>query len=131
MSRARRAVIYARVSTNHQEISNQLLELRKSAEHFEWNVVAEVVDDGISGGKGREHRPGFDRLFQMIQRHEVDVVMAWSIDRLGRSIQHLVSFMTEVQAASVDLFILQQSINTATPAGRMTLEVAREIWTAG
>ncbi len=123
MSPARRAVIYARVSTNHQEVSNQLLELRKSAEHFGWNVVAELVDDGISGAKGREHRPGFDRLFQMIQRHEIDVVMAWSIDRLGRSIQHLVSFMTEVQAAGVDLFILQQSINTATPAGRMTFSI--------
>lgn len=119
----RRAVIYARVSTNHQNASNQLLELRQSADRFGWRVIAELVDDGISGAKGRDQRPALDRLFQMIQRKEIDVVMAWSIDRLGRSIQHLVSFMTEVQSAGVDLYIHQQAINTATPAGRMVFGI--------
>ena len=122
-STARRAVIYARVSTSHQSVSNQLLELRQTAERLGWNVVAELTDDGISGAKGRDQRPAFDRLFQMIQRREIDVVMSWSIDRLGRSIQHLASFMTEVQSVGVDLYIHQQAINTATPAGRMVFGI--------
>jgi DNA invertase Pin-like site-specific DNA recombinase len=119
----RRAVIYARVSTSHQTVANQLLELRQAAERMGWTVVAELTDDGISGAKGRDQRPAFDRLFQMIQRREADVVMAWSIDRLGRSIQHLASFMNEVQAIGIDLYIHQQAINTATPAGRMVFGI--------
>ena len=123
LPRARKAVIYARVSTAYQNVSNQLLELRQTAERFSWNIVAELTDDGISGSKGRDQRPGFERLFQMVCRREVDVVMTWSIDRLGRSIQHLVALMTELQASKVDLFVHQQSINTATPAGRMIFSV--------
>ena len=118
-----RAVIYARVSTTHQTTDNQLIELRHAAERMGWSVVGELTDDGISGAKGRDQRPAFDRLFQMVQRKEVDVVMAWSIDRLGRSIQHLTSFMSEVQAVGVDLYIHQQAINTATPAGRMVFGI--------
>lgn len=123
MSHPLRAVIYARVSTNHQNVSNQLLELRQSALRSGWVVSAELIDDGVSGAKGRTERPSFDRLHQMVQRREIDVVMAWSIDRLGRSIQHLSTFMTEVQAAGVDLYVHQQAINTATPAGRMVFGI--------
>lgn len=122
MSR-KRAVIYARVSTANQTVTNQLLELRQAAERMGWTITAELTDDGISGAKGRDQRPAFDRLFQMVQRKEADVVMAWSIDRLGRSIQHLTSFMTEVQAMGIDLYIHQQAINTATPAGRMVFGI--------
>lgn len=118
-----RAVLYARVSTSHQNLSNQLLELRQTADRFGWKIVAELTDDGISGAKGRDQRPAFDRLFKMIQRREIDVVMSWSIDRLGRSIQHLVSFMSEVQSTGIDLYIHQQAINTATPAGRMIFSI--------
>ena len=116
---AKRAVIYARVSTTQQNVDNQLLELRQTAKRFGWSVVSELVDDGISGAKGRRNRPAFDRLFQMIQRRGCDVVMAWSIDRIGRSIADLTSFMGEVQATGVDLYIEKQAINTATPSGRM------------
>ncbi len=122
-SRQHRAVIYARVSTNHQTVENQLLELRQTAQRMGWHIVAELTDNGISGAKGRSDRPSFDRLFQMVQRREIDVVMAWSIDRLGRSIQDLTSFMTEVQAMGIDLYIHQQAINTATPAGRMVFGI--------
>ena len=119
----KKAAIYARVSTGHQTVDNQLLELRQAAERFGWQIVAELTDEGISGAKGRSDRPAFNRLFQMVQRREIDVVMAWSIDRLGRSIQHLVSFMTEIQAVGVDLYVHQQAINTATAAGRMVFGI--------
>jgi DNA invertase Pin-like site-specific DNA recombinase len=119
----RKAVLYARVSTSQQNVENQLAELRQTAHISKWKVIRELVDHGISGSKGRTARPAFDELFRMIQRREVDVVMAWSIDRLGRSIQDLVGFMKNVQAADVDLFIAQQAVNTATPAGRMVFSI--------
>jgi DNA invertase Pin-like site-specific DNA recombinase len=118
-----RAVLYARVSTSHQTVENQLLELRAAAQRMGARIVEEVTDNGISGTKGRADRPGFDRLFRMVQRREVDLVMSWSIDRIGRSIQDLVSFMKDVQAVGVDLYIHQQAINTATPAGRMVFGI--------
>ena len=118
-----KAVLYARVSTLHQTTENQLLELRDAARRMGWTVVKELTDAGISGAKGRDQRPGFDQLFRMIQRREIDVVMAWSIDRLGRSIQDLTGFMKDVQATGVDLYIHQQAINTATPAGRMVFGI--------
>ena len=114
-----RAVIYARVSTSHQNLDNQLLELRMVAQRMGVSVVTELTDDGISGAKGRTERPGFDKIFRMIQRREIDLIMSWSIDRLGRSIQDLVGFMKEIQATGVGLYIHQQAINTSTPAGRM------------
>jgi DNA invertase Pin-like site-specific DNA recombinase len=121
--RPKTAAIYARVSTSQQNVSNQLLELRQTAERFGWRVVAELVDAGISGAKSRSDRPGFDRLFHMVQRNEIDVVMAWDVSRLGRSIQDLVTFMKELQGAGIDLYIHQQAINTATPAGRMVFGI--------
>jgi DNA invertase Pin-like site-specific DNA recombinase len=118
-----KAAIYARVSTTHQTAENQLLELRAAAHRMGWTIVAELIDNGLSGAKGRTERPAFDELFKMTQRQEVDVVMSWSIDRLGRSIQDLVGFMNEVQGAGVELYIHQQTINTATPAGRMVFGI--------
>lgn len=118
-----KAIIYARVSTSQQTVENQLIELRAAAHRMGWHIVEEICDSGISGSKGRNQRPGFDKLFQMVQRKQVDVVMSWSIDRLGRSLQDLVGFMKEVQGACVDLYIHQQAINTATPAGRMVFGI--------
>lgn len=118
-----RAVIYARVSTAHQTTQNQLLELRSVAERMGWRVVAELTDEGISGAKGREQRPALDHLHRMLQRREIDVVMTWSIDRLGRSIQNLVALMTDIQSAKVDLYVHQQAINTQTASGRMVFGI--------
>jgi len=114
-----RAAIYCRVSTNNQTVLNQLLELRAVAERMGWKIAAELQDTGISGAKGRCERPALDQLHQMLQRREIDVVMAWSIDRLGRSIQNLVTLMSEIQSAKVDLYVHQQAINTQTASGRM------------
>jgi len=119
----KKSVIYCRVSTASQTAENQLLELRSVAHRMGYSIVAELIDNGISGAKGRDDRPAFNRLHQMIQRREIDCVMAWSICRLGRSTSDLSSFMAEVQAAGVDLYIHQQSINTSTPAGRMVFGI--------
>tara|TARA_R110002096_G_scaffold226108_3_gene415414 strand:- start:6012 stop:6707 length:696 start_codon:yes stop_codon:yes gene_type:complete len=119
----RRAAIYARVSTDDQTAENQLRELRQVAERCGWTVTAEYVDHGISGAKGRDKRPAFDNLLKGATRREFDVVMAWSVDRLGRSLQHLVGFLSELQAKDVDLYLNQQGIDTTTPSGKMMFQV--------
>ena len=119
----KKAAIYTRVSTHNQTTENQFLELRDVARRNGWQIAMELADEGISGAKGRTDRPCFDRLHRAVQRREIDIVCAWSIDRLGRSLQHLTGFMAEVQAAGVDLYVHQQAINTATPAGRMVFGI--------
>jgi len=115
----KRAAIYARVSTsNGQTPANQIGRLREVAEKAGWEVVEEFVDRGISGAKGRDKRPAFDRLCMAATRREIDVVMAWSVDRLGRSLQDLVAFLSELQASRVDLYLDRQGIDTTTPGGK-------------
>ena len=116
--KTKRAAIYARVSTDGQTTENQLRELRLVAERNGWPIVQEVVDQGISGAKGREQRPAFNALWKGAIRREFDVVMVWAVDRLGRSLSHLVNFLSEIHAKKVDLFIHQQGIDTTTPAGK-------------
>ena len=116
--RLKRVAVYARVSTDGQTTDNQLRELRAVAERSGWVIVKEYIDHGISGAKGREHRPAFDALWKGAARKEFDVVAAWSVDRLGRSLQHLIGFLNELHAKKVDLYLHQQGIDTTTPAGR-------------
>jgi DNA invertase Pin-like site-specific DNA recombinase len=113
-----RVGLYLRVSTGDQNVLNQERELRQAAERHGWDVVAVFKDEGISGAKGREKRPGFDRLHKAIVRREIDMVAAWSVDRLGRSLQDLVGFLAELQASRCELYLHQQGLDTSTPAGR-------------
>jgi DNA invertase Pin-like site-specific DNA recombinase len=116
--RTTRAAIYGRVSTDGQTVDNQLRELRMVAEGNGWQIVQEFVGQGISGAKGREQRPAFDTLWKRAIRKEFDVVMVWAVDRLGRSLSHLVNFLSKIHAKKVDLFIYQHGIDTTTPAGK-------------
>jgi len=118
-AKTKRAAIYARVSTDGQTTENQLRELRLVAERNGWLIVQEFIDQSISGAKGREQRPAFDALWKGATRRDFDVVMVWAVDRLGRSLSHLVNFLSELHAKKVDLFIYQQGIDTTTPAGKM------------
>ena len=86
---AKRVALYARVSTDGQSVENQLRELEAVAVKEGWEIVERFVDKGISGAKGREGRPAFDRLCHGIVRREFDLIAAWSVDRLGRSLQDL------------------------------------------
>ena len=122
--KVKRAAIYARVSTsNGQTPANQIMRLREVAEKAGWEIVEEFVDRGISGAKGRDKRPAFDRLCTAATRREIDVVMAWSVDRLGRSLQDLVAFLEELQASSVDLYLDRQGIDTTTPGGKALFQM--------
>ena len=88
-----------------------------------WHVVATYEDAGISGAKGRDKRPGFDRLMMAVARREIDMVAAWSVDRLGRSLTDLLSFLTDLHAKGVDLFLHQQGLDTSTPSGRAMFQM--------
>ena len=100
-----KVALYARVSTDGQTTENQLQELRKVADRNGWQIIQEFVDHGISGAKGRDQRPAFDEMCKGVIRKEFDLVMAWSVDRLGRSLQHLVTFLDELHSKKVDLFL--------------------------
>jgi DNA invertase Pin-like site-specific DNA recombinase len=113
-----RAAIYLRVSTTDQHTSNQEAELRQAAERAGWAVAKVYKDHGISGAKGRDKRPAFDALCRDASRREFDIVMAWSVDRLGRSLQDLVNFLSELHALKIDLFLKSQGIDTTTPSGK-------------
>jgi DNA invertase Pin-like site-specific DNA recombinase len=119
----KQAAIYVRVSTDKQTIENQLRELRQVAKRRGWEVVHEYQDAGISGAKGREARPGLDRMLKDAQRRRFDVVMAWAIDRLGRSLIDLLGTIQALETCGVDLYLDQQSIDTTTPAGRLMFQI--------
>jgi DNA invertase Pin-like site-specific DNA recombinase len=114
----RRAVLYLRVSTVEQTTANQERELRGIAGRIGCEITKVYKDHGISGAKGRDKRPQFDALCKAAARREFDVVMAWSVDRLGRSLQDLVAFLGELHAVGIDLFLHQQGLDTTTPAGK-------------
>src|SRR5689334_19306203 len=110
------AVLYLRVSTIDQTTANQERELREIAGRMGCEITKVYKDHGISGAKGRDKRPAFDALCRAATRREFDVVMAWSVDRLGRSLQDLVGFLSELDALRIDLYLHQQGLDTTTPA---------------
>jgi len=114
----KRVALYARVSTDGQSVENQLRELRAVAQRHGWEIVGEYTDRGISGSKGRDQRPQFNAILNGVARKDFDLVAAWSVDRLGRSLQHLIGFLNELHAKKIDLYLHQQGIDTTTPAGR-------------
>lgn len=118
-----KAALYARVSTGGQTTENQLRELRDAATRLGWEVIAEYVDHGISGAKGRKDRPQLDALLKGVARKEFDVVAAWSVDRLGRSLIDLVGLLKELHSTGIDLYLHKQAINTTTPAGRAMFQM--------
>jgi DNA invertase Pin-like site-specific DNA recombinase len=113
-----KGIVYARVSTDGQSTENQLRELRAAIARHGWSIVAEYVDRGVSGAKGRKDRPRFDALLHAVTRKEFDMVAAWSVDRLGRSLQDLVGFLGDLQSKKVDLYLHQQALDTSTPSGK-------------
>jgi DNA invertase Pin-like site-specific DNA recombinase len=115
-----RCAIYARVSTTDQTCENQLLELRRYAELRGWTAT-EYRDTGVSGSK--TSRPALDKLMADAKRRRFDVLLVWRLDRLGRSLRHLVGLAEEFDAIGIALVSLGESIDTTSPAGRLTFHV--------
>ena len=120
---SKRAALYLRVSTDGQTTENQQLVLERVAKSAGWEIVEVYSDNGVSGANGREGRPGFDQMLKDASRREFEVIMAWSVDRLGRSLQHLVGFLEEVHALRVDLYLHVQGLDTTTPAGKALFQM--------
>jgi DNA invertase Pin-like site-specific DNA recombinase len=119
----KRVAVYLRVSTGEQTTDNQRREIEQVAARHGWRIVEFFEDAGISGTKGRDKRPGLDRLLKAVTRKEVDMVAAWSVDRLGRSLIDLLDFLRELHAKGVDLFLHQQGLDTSTPAGKAMFQM--------
>ncbi len=119
----KRVALYLRVSTSEQTTRNQRRELQAVAKRHGWDIVATYEDAGVSGSKGREERPGFDALMKAVARREIDMVAAWSVDRLGRSLTDLLAFLTDLHAKGVDLFLHQQGLDTSTASGRAMFQM--------
>ncbi len=121
--KTKRVALYVRVSTDEQTTDNQRRELEAVARRSGWKIVDIYEDNGISGAKGREKRPALDKLLKDAARREFDMIAAWSVDRLGRSLQHLVGLLEELQALGVDLYLHQQGLDTSTPSGRAMFQM--------
>jgi DNA invertase Pin-like site-specific DNA recombinase len=123
MSSTKRAALYVRVSTDAQTVENQIRELRQVAKRRGWDVVEVYSDAGISGAKGRNGRPGLDTMLKDASRRKFDIVMAWAIDRLGRSLSDLLDTIRHLEACGVDLYLDQQGIHTSTPMGKLVFQL--------
>jgi DNA invertase Pin-like site-specific DNA recombinase len=119
----KRAAIYVRVSTDKQTVENQVAALRQIAERRGWEVIEQYSDAGISGAKGRDGRPGLDQMLKDASKRKFDVIMAWAIDRLGRSLIDLLHTVETLHACGVDLYLDQQGIDTTTPTGKLMFQV--------
>lgn len=115
-----RAVIYSRVSTQDQTNENQEDRLRDYCKAKEWQVVKEY-SDVISGMKDR--RPGLDQLLQDARENKFDVVVSVKLDRLGRSLKHLVLLLDELHHFNVDIAFVDQPIDTTSSMGRLVFEI--------
>lgn len=116
----RRAAIYARVSTAEQTTENQLLRLREVAARAGWEIV-QTFTETASGAK--RSRPALDAMMAQAARRRFDVVMAWDVSRLGRSLRDLVDLFETFRALKVDLYLDQQALDTSTPAGRLVMQM--------
>jgi DNA invertase Pin-like site-specific DNA recombinase len=119
----KRATLYLRVSRDGQTTENQRLALEAVASQRGWTVTNVYEDNGISGAKGRDQRLGLDALLKDASRARFDVVMAWALDRLGRSLRNLMDTLQDLEVANVDLFLHHQAIDTTTPAGRVFFHI--------
>ena len=118
-----RCAIYSRCSTSDQTVENQIRELKVIADRKGLRVVAEFSDESISGANGRDQRNGFDDLIKGAVKKDFDMILVWSVDRLGRSFQHLISFLDEIHSVGCDLYIHQSGIDTTTPSGKMMFQM--------
>jgi DNA invertase Pin-like site-specific DNA recombinase len=115
--------LYLRVSTEDQTTENQGLVLREICETNGWEIFDTYVDHGVSGSKGRDKRPEFNRLIKDMTRRKFQKVMVWDVSRLGRSLTHLVEFLNEVHSVGCDLYIHQSGLDTQTPSGKMMFQM--------
>jgi len=115
------AGIYARVSTAEQEVKNQLLEIREFCKKVNYNIYKEYVDEAQSGSK--VDRPALNEMLEDAFKRKFNVLVVWKLDRLGRSLKHLIEILDELKNKNVDFISVSQNIDTTTPAGRFYFQL--------
>ena len=126
-----RAASYLRVSRDDQTTENQRLILARVAEHRGWVIVQSYEDHGFSGAKGREQRPAFDAMLKDAVRRRYDILMVWSIDRLGSSVLHVANALAELDAAGIRLYCDREGIDSSTPMGSRDDPNGKRVWRTG
>lgn len=113
------AGLYLRVSTAQQQTDSQAEELKQYAEKRGWEY--RIYSDVQSGAA--ERRPGLETLLADARRRRIDVVIIWALDRLARSLKHLLGLLEEFQRLNLDFICLKQDLDTLTASGRLTYHV--------
>ena len=108
--------VYVRVSTSGQTTENQLIELSEVCERNKWHIT-NVYNETISGTKGVDERAELNRLMQDASRKKFSKVVVWSVDRVGRSMKHLVTVLSQLKDLGCDIYSYKQAIDTSTTMG--------------
>jgi len=116
-----KVAIYSRVSTADQSTVMQLDELRAYCQRRAWTVVEEFTDEGVSGSK--ESRPALDRMMKAAKHRMFDAVLCWKLDRIGRSLKHLLNLLAELQAVNCAFVSYSDNLDLSTPQGRLMFQI--------
>ncbi len=125
MDTSKRVVIYARVSTKEQTVENQLRDLRGFCSHRGWTILAEHMDEGISGAT--EKRAGLTSAMELCRKGKCDILLVWRFDRFARSVSHLVRSLEELRRLNVDFVSYNENVDTSTAQGRMFFSIVAAI----
>ncbi len=121
----KKVCLYARVSTKEQDCERQLIELREVAENHDYEVVAEYVDEGISGAK--KSRPALDKMLKDAMSRKFSVVMTLELSRLGRSVSNMCEIVEILKSKKIDLFIKNQNVDTSTIVGEFFFNIMNSV----
>lgn len=112
-----KVALYARCSTSDQNTETQLIALREYCSRMNYKITKEYIDNGFSGKTDK--RPEFEHLLGDIRGNNIDCVLVYKLDRIGRSLKHLLNLFEEFKNIGVEFISLTQNINTNTPEGKM------------
>ncbi|MHC4406227.1 MAG: recombinase family protein [Planctomycetota bacterium] len=121
MARQPKVAIYVRVSTDEQNPDAQLRDLREYVRSRGWKNVTEYVDLGFSGAK--DSRPKWNELWDAVQKGRVHILVTHALDRLGRSLAHLVKIIFTLTERNVTLVSFRENIDLSTAQGRLIASI--------
>jgi DNA invertase Pin-like site-specific DNA recombinase len=121
----KKCALYARVSTVEQRVQSQVYDLRQLAQQRGFEVVAEYIDEGISGTKAR--RPGLDALMTDARKRKFSVVLVAAFDRMARSTKHFLQVIDEFDSLGIEFVSRRENVDTSGPMGRLFLTLIGSI----
>jgi DNA invertase Pin-like site-specific DNA recombinase len=121
----KKCALYARVSTLEQRVQSQVYDLRQLAQQRGFEVVAEYIDEGISGTKAR--RPGLDALMTDARKRKFSVVLVAAFDRMARSTKHFLQVIDEFDSLGIEFVSRRENVDTSGPMGRLFLTLIGSI----